>query len=203
MDSRNLLILTVYFIVVTYVFYQAYKSLGSQVVIDFDATDLNNQLQKYNLDNILDVKFKFKSSYRLEDIKLLLIIIRNKSEDSTIRVDWDQSSITDFDNVTERVIRMTPGMTNIPQAQAVSIIVPNQIIEEELSNDKAIAGSLFKPEKLRRATEASKPFYLRLLLTISSIATDKQSYTLSCQLFPRKLRWTKALSIALIPKPKK
>jgi len=205
-DSRNLLILTVYLIIVTYVFYQAYKSLGNQVVIELDYGDLNQQLDEKGLRDIVGIKFKFRDSYRLDELTKLPIVINNKSQDHTIMVDWNVSSIIDFDNVTGRVIRLTPGLTALPQNQAVSILAPEQSIDEELTDDKDIAAPLFKPGKLKKATDTAAPFYLRLFLTISNIAGavgDKHSQILSCRLVPKKLRWTRAFTIALKPKPPK
>lgn len=206
MESRNLLILTVYLIIVIYVFYQAYKSLGSQVVIELDSSDLNQQLEEKALDDIVAIKFKFRDSYRLGELTKLPIVIKNKSQDHSISVDWNVSSIIDFDNVTGRVIRLTPGLTAIPQNQAVSILAPDQSIEEELTDDKDIAAPLFKPTKLKRATDSGTPFYLRLFLTISNmvgVGGDKHSQILSCRLVPKKLNWTRALVIAMKPKPPK
>ncbi len=203
MDSRNLLIFTVYIIVVVYIFYQAYKSLGNQVVIAPNSEYLNRQLEEQDLKNIIDIKFKFRPRYRLDELTKLLISIKNISQEETIRVDWDESSITDFDKVTGRVIRLTPGMTDIPQSQAVSIIVPGRIIEEELSDDKAILGPLFKADKLKKATTKSDPFYLRLFFTVSNPVGAKRAYTLRCQFIPKKLHWTKALTLELKPKPSK
>ena len=203
MDSRNLLIFTVYLIVVIYVFYQAYKSLDNQIVISPDSDYLNRQLEEQNLKEIVDIKFKFKPRYRLDELTKLMINIKNISQEETIRVDWDESSITDFDNVTGRVIRLAPGMTDVPQNQAISIIVPNRMIEEELSDDKSIIGSLFKPDKLKKATAKSSPFYLRLFFTVSNLANTKRSYTLFCQFIPKKLHWAKALTLELKPKPSK
>lgn len=203
MDSRNLLIFTVYLIVVIYVFYQAYKSLDNQIVISTDSDYLNRQLEEQNLKEIVDIKFKFKPRYRLDELTKLMINIKNISQEETIRVDWDESSITDFDNVTGRVIRLAPGMTDVPQNQAISIIVPGRMIEEELSDDKSIIGSLFKPDKLKKATTKSSPFYLRLFFTVSNLANTKRSYTLRCQFVPKKLHWAKALTLELKPKPSK
>lgn len=203
MDSRNLLIFTVYLIVVIYVFYQAYKSLGNQVVISSDSDYLNRQLEEQNLKEIVDIKFKFKPRYRLDELTKLMISIKNISQEETIRVDWDESSITDFDKVTGRVIRLAPGMTDVPQNQAISIIVPGRMIEEELSDDKSIIGSLFKAEKLKGATAKSSPFYLRLFFTVSNLANPKRSCTLRCQFIPKKLHWAKALTLELKPKPSK
>ena len=200
MDSRNLLIFTVYFIVVVYVLYQAYKSLDNQVVIQFDSEDLNRQLDDQGLKGVIQIKFKFKDSYKLDELTKLPISIKNISNEETIRVDWDQSSIRNFDNVIDRVVRLTPGLAEIPQKQVESIIVPGREIKEELSDDKSITGSLFKPMKLKKATAKSDPFFLRLFFTISDLTGSKRPHTLLCRFIPKKLRWTKALTIALKPK---
>ncbi|MBD0264429.1 MAG: hypothetical protein ICV78_17385, partial [Tolypothrix sp. Co-bin9] len=65
MESADLLIFTVYVIVVTYVFYQAYSDLGNQAVIVSDSEDLSNQIQEQEIQDLIDIKFKFKDSYRL------------------------------------------------------------------------------------------------------------------------------------------
>jgi hypothetical protein len=206
MNSADLLIFTVYVIVVSYVFYQAYKSLESKVVIVPDLADLNRQMEKYDIKNLIDIKFKFSPSYKLDEFTKIPIVIQNKSQDDTIRIDWDECSITDFDNVTGRAIRLAPGVTDIPQNQAPVIIVPNRKVEENLSDDKAVAAPLFKPAKLRKAVINSKPFRLRLFFTRSTPADPKykQSYTLTCMFLPKKLSWNRAITIALKPKkPKK
>jgi hypothetical protein len=200
MDSRNLLIFTVYLIIVSYVLYQAYKALGNQVVIDTDYSSLNQQLEEQEIKKLIDIKFKFQDRYKLDELTKLMISIKNTSEEDTIRVDWDESSITDFDKVTGRVIRLATGMTNIPQSQAVSIIVPGRIIQEELSDDKSILSPLFKPAKIKEASVKNNPFYLRLFLTISSPTGAKRSYTLRCKFIPKPLHFAKALSLELKPK---
>ena len=200
MDSRNLLIFTVYLIIVSYVLYQAYKALGNQVVIDTDYSSLNQQLEEQEIKKLIDIKFKFKERYKLDELTKLMISIKNTSEEDTIRVDWDESSITDFDKVTGRVIRLATGMTNIPQSQAVSIIVPGRIIQEELSDDKSILSPLFKPAQIKEASVKNNPFYLRLFFTISSPTGAKRSYTLRCKFIPKPLHFAKALSLELKPK---
>lgn len=201
MDSQNLLILTVYIIIVSYVFYQAYRSLGNQVVIELDSADLNRQLEDKEIKDVVSIKFKLKDSYKLDELKKLTIILKNISQEATIRVDWDLSSLADFDNATNRVIRLTPGMTELPQKQVESIILPGQVFESDLTSDKALTSTLFKPAKLRKATIKSDPFRLRLYLTVANLDGDTQSQPLSCQFIPKKLRWTRALTIALKPKP--
>jgi hypothetical protein len=202
-DSRNLLVFTVYCIVVVYVFYQAYKSLGNQVVVELDSRDLNRQLDEEELRDVVDIKFRFRDSYRLDELTRLMLIMKNISEETTIRVDWDESSIADFDNSTDRVIRLAPGTTEIPQKQVITPLLPGQSLESELTGEKAIPGSLFKPAKLKNAADRSKPFRLRLVLTTSHLGSDQNFHSLSCQFFPQKLRWTKALTIAMKPKKPK
>lgn len=200
MSSTDFLIVTVYCIIVSYVFYLANKSLDDQVTIEPDYTSIKDELKKYNLNGLVDIKFKFRPSYRLIALTKLPISIQNTSQDETIRVEWDECAITDFDNITGRVIKLAPGMTDIPQKQAVSIIVPGRILQEELSDDKSLTGALFKAEKLKRATEKPSPFYLRLLLKITSPTSGDRSCPLRCKFLPRKLSWTKAYSIALKPR---
>lgn len=204
MNSRNLLILTVYIICVTYVYYQAYKSLGNQMTVELDKDSLTQQLAEQELRDVVEIGFKLKSSYKLNDLKTLDISLQNKSLEYTIYVDWDQSSITDFDKVTGRVIRVTFGMTDIPQTQVASIIRPGQTLKEELSNED-IPGSLFEVRKIRKAVQEEAKFSLRLVLKISDpVADTNHFHTLRCPFTVKRLRLTKALAIAMKPrKPKK
>lgn len=204
MENLNLLIFTVYIIIVVYVFYKAYQSLESQVTIDPNYDVINKELELNGLKEVVEISFKkLRRSYQINQLKTLMIGIRNKSENSFIRVNWDESSITDFDGITGRLIRVTRGLTEIPQKQVVSVAVPGQKLEEEISDDKDIAGLLFKPAKLRKATLKGNPFYLGLSLKIAELGGVERSYFLRCEMMPRKLRWTKALAIALTPPPKK
>lgn len=203
MDGRNLLILTVYFIIVTYVFYQAYKSLGNQMTVSLDSDSLNRQLEEQELEDIIEISFRFSQSYRFDELKTLEMTIKNKSMEDTIYVDWDQSYLTDFDKVTGRVIRVLSGMTDIPQTQVSSIIRPGQSLKEELSNED-IVSPLFSAKKIAKAAQSQAQFSLRLILKITNpLAGTNRSYTLRCPFIVRTLRWTKALTIALKPKPKK
>jgi hypothetical protein len=77
-----------------------------------------------------------------------------------------------------------------------------------LSDDKGLAGSLFKAEKFKKAVDRSASFYLRLFLMVTDPDTlpNKgagyfgRSYPLSCRFVPKKLTWARALTIALKPK---
>lgn len=200
MSSTDFLIVTVYCIIVSYVFYLANRSLGDQVRIEPDYKSLNRELERQELNGLLDIKFKLRPKYGFPDLTRLPISIKNTSPDATIRVEWDECAITDFDNVTERVIKLVSGMTDLPQKQAVSIIVPGRNLEEELSHEKAITKPLFKEVKLRKALEKPKPFSLRLRLKVTNPTSDERLYTVRCDFLPRKLGWAKAYSLALKPR---
>ncbi|NEQ20065.1 MAG: hypothetical protein F6K28_12585 [Microcoleus sp. SIO2G3] len=152
----------------------------------------------------MGITFKFKPSYKLEDFKTLPITIKNTSQESTISVDWKQCSITDFDGVAQRVIRVVSATTEQKLAQEPSLVLPSQTIKEEVSNEDLIA-PLFKTEKLKKAAKNNGKFFLRLIFRISDpIVNVEQGYNLRLPFIVKKLRLKKALTLALKPKkPKK
>lgn len=205
MDNPDLLIVTVYIIIVSYVFYQAYKSLEGKVVVVPDLDDINRQIEEQNAKDLIEIKFKFAPSYNLAELTKIPIVIQNKSNDDNILIDWDDCSITDFDNVTGRAIRIAPGVKDIPQDQASITIVPNQKVEENLSDDKSVAAPLFKVPKLRKAIINATPFKLRVVFTRTILEDPKyrKSYSVTCKLVPSKLRWARAITVELKPKKPK
>jgi hypothetical protein len=197
MESRNLLIITVYIIIVTYVFYKAYQSLETQVSIELDTESLNQQLEMYDLKGLIDINFnKMKRKYQFDELQTLVLTIKNKLPDhtqATIRIVWDESSIIDFEDSPRRTIReaLTKGLTEVPEKQNPTPLTPNQKIDENLTDEQHLGKPLFKIDQFKKAAKKGQPFYLRLTLSVR------------CSLIPRKLSWTKALSIALTPPPKK
>lgn len=223
MNDKNLLILTVYLICVTYVFYRMIKSIDKQLDIQLDRDYLDIQLEAQGLKDIIALTFKLKEQYEPEQLRELPIIIENKSEVASISIDWDRSSLTDFDergryataSRTRRVIRLIPGMTpDLLPAQVVSVIAPEQALKESITAEDVlqrnalgtleIASPLFNPDKLQKAAEKSDRlvatqshrFSLRLMLQVhnpNSANPVRQSYALSCEFIVNKLPWTQAL----------
>lgn len=202
-NSADLLIFTVYVIVTSYILYQAYKSLEIKVVIAPDLDYINQQLEEKEIKDIIDISFKFAPSYRIEDLTKIPIVIKNKTKDESIHVDWDECTITDFDGVSARAIRIAPGIVDVPQKQALDKIAPNRKIDENLSDDKSIKGSLFKPLKLKKAAAKKTPFFLRLFFTRVNIAGGRASYAVECRFLPKKLRLKKAITLAFKPRKSK
>jgi len=209
MESRNLLILTVYLIIVTYVFYKAYQSLETQVSIELDTESLNQQLEMYELKGLIDINFnKMKRKYQFDELQTLVLTIKNKLPDhpqATIRIVWDESSIIDFEDSPRRTIReaLTKGLTEVPEKQNPTPLTPNQKIDENLTDEQHLGKPLFKIDQFKKAAKKGQPFYLRLTLSVSKPGQRDRFCLVRCSLIPRKLSWTKALSIALTPPPKK
>jgi len=199
----DLLVFTIYMIVTTYILYQAYKSLENKVVIAPDLDYINQQLEEKEIKDLISISFKFSGSYAFPDLTKIPIVIQNKSKEDSIHVDWDECTITNFDNISARVIRIAPGITDVPQKQAIEKIAPNRKITENLNDDKSGAGPLFKARSLRKAAAKAAPFLLRLFFTRVSLAGGKTSYAIECRLVVKKLRLKRAITLAFKPRKSK
>ncbi|MFP4101512.1 hypothetical protein [Coleofasciculus sp.] len=196
--ARNILVLTVYFIVVALVFNRAFQSLDKLVKFETDAAYLNKELSNYKLQDFLVVKFSFADKYELDQLKRLSMSIENKSKDVFVEIDWKQCFISDFDKRIRRAIRVIPGK-NEAASQSPSTILPGQTLKEEISDEK-IGSPLFAPKNLQAAADKNDYFYLRLFLKISEGNTKGRSCNLRCQFIAKNLSWQKALALALQPK---
>ncbi|NJN87279.1 MAG: hypothetical protein HC881_14465 [Leptolyngbyaceae cyanobacterium SL_7_1] len=142
MDQQQFdsVIVAVYLISVMYVGYQAFNSLDDQTAIGLDKKSMQEQFEKFTLDgtplkDLIDIKFKFEDRYKFPDQpKELQATIDNKSSDKSIHVDWDQSTLTDYEGRSRRVIRMTADKRlNLSQPQTPSIIAPGRSLKEKLT----------------------------------------------------------------------
>lgn len=195
---RNILVLTVYFIIVALVLNRAFQSLDKLVKFEADAAYLNQELSKYQLQDFLVVKFSFADKYELDELKRLSMSIENKSKDVFVEIDWKQCFISDFDKRIRRAIRVIPGK-NEAASQSPSTILPGQTLKEEISDEK-IGAPLFAPKNLQAAADKNDYFYLRLFLKISEANVKGRSCNLRCQFIAKNLSWQKALVLALQPK---
>lgn len=196
--ARNILVLTVYCIVVALVFNRAFQSLDKLVNFENDVAYLNQELSKYKLQDFLVVKFSFAEKYELDELKRLSMTIENKSKDIFVEIDWKQCFISDFDKRIRRAIRVVPGK-NEAASQSPSTILPGQTLKEEISDEK-IGAPLVDPKQLQAAADNNDYFYLRLFLKISEANVNGRSCNLRCQFIAKNLSWQKALTLALQPK---
>ena len=195
--AYNILILTVYLIVVTLVFNRAVKALDDQVIVRTNTDYLNDQMEENNLKDLMSIKFSFPDTYKVEEFKTIALEIKNKSPEAVIEVDWKDGLISDFEKNGRRLIRVIPGKNEA--SQAASTILPGQTLKEQLSDEKVTA-PLFDPGKLKKAADKSDRFTILLLLKIKEPGKGGRSCHLRCQFIVKKLLWQKALSLSLQPK---
>jgi len=219
--NRNLLILTVYLIVVVYTLFQMILSLAEEVSIKLDKESLNSQLVVQNLQDIIAIQFRFERSFPLVQLRELAINIENKSPNRLIAVEWDACSLTDFSGRSRRVVRLPPGMMlDLSQKQVPSPINPNQTLKERITAEDIlqrdadsgalkIAGVLLDIPKLKQGIPTERKRYnefatgkadfdftlqLRLRLLETNHSTHEPVFcTLACHFTIKKLTWIEAL----------
>jgi hypothetical protein len=140
MTERDLFILTVYVIVVTYTLYKMIDSLEDQTTIKFDKDDLDRQLEEQGLKGSIDVKFKFEDRYSFDQPKTLSITVDNKFEQSVTYIDWDRSSLSDYTGRSRRVVRLTPDkrIDTLFQPQMSSTIAPGSALSETITAEELL-----------------------------------------------------------------
>ncbi len=140
MTDLDYVLLTIYLLCITYVFYEIVNSFNDEFKIRLEEGDLNEQLQALNLQDIVNVSFKFDTHYEFDKLKDLAISINNKSEDYPIYIDWDYCSITDLDGRSRRVTRLPPGSTlDLFQNQVFSVIAPGKTLKEKIASEDMLA----------------------------------------------------------------
>ncbi|EGJ35454.1 MULTISPECIES: hypothetical protein [Moorena] len=201
-NDQNLLILTIYIIGVTYVLYKAFQEIDQLITVKVDSDAINQELEKNNLKDFMEVNFGFDPSYKLDDLKDLKLSVKNKSNENPvyIEIDWDKSLITDLENNSRPMIWVnSDDMEEAPKSQDVGKIRPGQNCEFKLS-DENIKNALFPVKDLKNAIKNGGKFNLQLLFNFFEPNTgNSRSFYLPCRFTPIKLHWTQAIVLALQP----
>ncbi|MFN6559627.1 MAG: hypothetical protein RMY28_007440 [Nostoc sp. ChiSLP01] len=221
-SDQNLIILTIYIIVVSYVFNRMVESIDDQIKFEFKKGIVDAQLKEQNLDDKIGISFRFKSSYPIDDLKDLSLSIENKSDNIAVYVDWDNSSlVVEHSKQSRRVIRKSPDLTrDLAVPQSPSLIAPKKTLSETVtaedvlqrqengtySASKALIdiNGLQKGQKklyndfINRRKELD--FSLQLVLRISEVRVGLAPGVnfppisiINCPFTVRKLPWTYAL----------
>jgi hypothetical protein len=138
MQDSNLLLLTIYFLCVTYVLFQFINAFSDEYTISIDKSALEEELKRKKIDDRLEVGFKFNGRYEINSnrnkLNKLSITLKNKSTDYPIYVDWDYSSMTDwFGGRSRRLTRIVSGRTlDLSQQQVFSVINPGLSLQEDV-----------------------------------------------------------------------
>jgi hypothetical protein len=138
MNEFNLLILTVYFLCVTYVFFQIVNAFNDEYTVKLEQDELTEELKQLKIDDRLEISFKFDSRYEVNSdrnkLKQLSVTVKNKSDNYPIYVDWDCSAMTDwFGDRARRLTRLVSGSSlDISQQQVFSVITPGRSLQENV-----------------------------------------------------------------------
>ncbi|MEM7725922.1 MAG: hypothetical protein AAF208_06050 [Cyanobacteria bacterium P01_A01_bin.45] len=152
--DQNLLVLTFYIIGVSYIINRMVESIADNIKFSFDKAAIDKQLEEYNLKDHVDVKFKFKSSYDIDALKQLMLILTNKSDNLGVYVDWDNTSlVVNFDSSSRRVIRTSPDLTrDLAVSQSPSLVAPGKTIAPTFSPE-----DIFSFDQEKQTYSPTKP----------------------------------------------
>ncbi len=198
--QRNLLVTSVYILSLLYVFSRITEDLDNFIAIEFDRDSFNEQLEKQEIADALDIDFSFSSLYRPDAIKDLCLTIANKSEHKSMYINWEQCTLTDFYGQSRRVIRLIPGMDlDLSQVQVFGVAAPGQSLTEQVVAEESLKRNsdgilsvvkpLFSPGNLRSASEKNSKFTFRLVVEIAGSAVDNRSgniHALQCNFLVKK-----------------
>lgn len=223
MTELDFVLLTVYFLCVTYVLYQIVNSFNDEFMIWLDDDDLKQQFTDQALSDAIGISFKFNNRYEFDNLDKLQIRITNKSSDRALYVDWDYCALTDQyePRRSRRVTRAVPGApTDLFQRQVFSVIAPGKTLMEDLfaedmmsrkDGSSAVQASktvLDFSEPNKKAPEAKKKLYksfmsgrenfqfeLDLVLRFVGFGTSPMGdrIRIVCRFNVRKLDWTAGL----------
>ncbi|MBE9029608.1 hypothetical protein IQ266_07680 [filamentous cyanobacterium LEGE 11480] len=145
MQESNLLILTIYFLCVTYVLFQIVNAFNDEYTISLDKEALEAELKRKKIDDRLEINFKFNNRYEINSdrnkLQDLSVSVKNKSTDYPIYIDWDYSSMDDwFGGRSRRLTRMVSGsLDNLSQQQVLSVINPGLTLQEKIVPEDTLA----------------------------------------------------------------
>ncbi len=207
MNAFDLLVLIVYLMILAYFYSSIVEELDRLTAISLDQAQLKRQLEQYGWAEILGVKFDFGRSPLTDILNSFKITLENKSPAQYFAIHWDQSSLTDFDGISQRLIRIPPGLhVDLFQAQTSSVIAPREILEGKLTvenclklDDKnrfEIYQPIFTADLLKEARDENFEFELNLMIQVSDPASRQfipVLYPLACSFKVVKQPWQKAV----------
>ncbi len=210
MRESDILILIIYLLCITGVYYEALNSLENFIAISLDKAFLEQQLIGQELKDIIKIEFDIKVKL-IEELKEISLSIANASSNQAFYVDWDQCVINDFGRRSRRVIRLVPGMTlDLLQPQAFSTIAPGQTLKEKViaedclargSTNIEITKSLLDAKGLGDAFKKGEPRFSLVLVLYRASRQATVPCVLACQFTIRKKTWQEAVTWK--PKPYK
>lgn len=168
MNAADVLIAAIYFWMLSYVYQSIVAEVTSATEIVFDKDLLQQQLARVGLEDKLAIALSFSSSSLADTFNDFEVKVENKTFNQYFMVHWNQSTLVDFDGVSQRVIRL-PSTINLDlyQAQVSSTIAPR----ETLKGKATVEGSLTLKENEAFIYEVTEPIFSTKLLT-AALADD-------------------------------
>lgn len=133
--NNNFLVMTFYVIGLAYTFNRMIDSIDDKIKFVMDKKAIEEKLKEYGIDDIVGITLKFNPSYELDELKELILILENKSENRGIYIDWDNCSIVvEHDKSSRRVIRKSPDVTrDLGITQIPSLVAPKKTLSQALT----------------------------------------------------------------------
>jgi hypothetical protein len=136
MTELDFVLLTVYFLGVSYVLYQIVNSFNDELTIRLDEDDFKETLKSMNLAEAVNITFRFNNRYEFDKLTGLAIRVENKSKQHPVYIDWDECALSDLDGRSRRVARTPPGGSlDAFQSQVFSVIAPGKTLRENISGE--------------------------------------------------------------------
>jgi len=175
--DQNLLVLTIYCIVVIYTFNLMVESIDDIVALNLQKGLIDQQLSEQNLQDKIGISFK-TGTYSLEkikdELKELFISIENKSDGLAVYVDWDNSTwLVEHTKQSRRVIRKSPDLSrDLAVSQTPTIIAPKKTASEAIT-----AEDVFQRDKETGTYKPNSPLINVGALKSSKNPAEKKLYT--------------------------
>lgn len=207
MNVFELLILVIYILIVWYVYQSIVEELNQLTAIKLDQDQLQQNLAQYGLAEKLTVKFDFGKSPLTDVLDSFKITLENQTHKQYFAVHWAESSLMDFDGLSQRIIRIPPGLNiDLFPAQAHSIIAPREILSGKLTIESClklneqnrfdIDQPIFTTDLLKEARDDNLEFELNLMLQCSQWDSHEfvpVLYPITCTFTVVKQPWQKAI----------
>jgi len=213
----NLALFIIYVLCLAYAFQQMKKDILSRVVLNIavNRAAMEEQLFARDLQDLVEISFKFEDQYPLTPVPHLSMTLANRSESQWIYLHWADSTLTNFEGQSQRIVRISPSLTvELCQAQLLSAIAPGQVIRETLTTEEtlrhneagvlAVATPLFSAKVLHEAALKNQRSSLQLVLRVGELGDRNGRFCLiSCEFIPSKVSWRRMMYWTAREKKKK
>lgn len=209
MDS---IILVIYLLGLIYALLRILNYLDSLIMIALNQERFTKQLEGQQLATRLKLEFDWTKQTLNQPLDKIKLKITNKSENTTFYVDWQRSTITDFEMRSLPVVRMIPEIVELLPGKYFSVIAPGQTLEEQLTTETALKRDdkgnltidlpLFTAKQVKKAEDKHTPFFLNLCLQSQETQEHILIHSLSCEFTIEKMPFRRAIVWKPKPKPK-